>query len=172
MKPTVKEIAVFGLLGGLMYISQLAMEALPNIHPLAAFITAITLVYREKALYPIYAYVMLEGLFAGFAGWWLPYLYIWTVLWGVVMLLPREMPKKIAPIVYMCVCGGHGLLFGALYAPAQALMYGLSVRATIAWIVAGLPFDAIHGVGDFCMGALVLPLAAAMRLADRAGNRS
>lgn len=167
MKPTVREIAVFGLLGGLMYAAQLAMEPLPNIHPLAAMICAITLVYRWKALYPLYCYVLLEGLFAGFAGWWLPYLYIWTVLWGAVMLLPRELPKKAAPILYMCVCGAHGLLFGVLYAPAQALMYGLSFKATVAWIAAGLPFDAIHGLGDFCMGALVPPMTAAIRLAQR-----
>lgn len=170
MRPTVRELAVFGLLGGLMYVSQLAMEALPNIHPLAAFITAITLVYRKKALYPIYVYVLLEGLFAGFAGWWLPYLYIWAVLWGAVMLLPTDIPGKIKPIVYMCVCGAHGLLFGTLYAPAQALMYGLSFQAAVAWIAAGLPFDAVHAAGDFCMGALVLPLAAAMRLARRSGT--
>lgn len=35
---------------------------------------------------------------------WVLYLYIWTVLWGVVMLLPKKMPKRIQPIVYMTVC--------------------------------------------------------------------
>ena len=44
------------------------------------------------------------------------------------------MPKAMAPIVYAAVCGLHGLLYGVLYAPAQALMYGLSFEATLAWI--------------------------------------
>ena len=119
-----------------------------------------TLVYRWKALYPIYTYVLLNGLFAGFSAWWLPYLYIWTVLWGVTMLLPRHMPKKAAVPVYMLVCGLHGLAFGTLYAPAQALMFGLNFKGMVAWIIAGLPWDLVHGLGNLAAGVLIVPLTA------------
>ena len=110
------------MLGAVMYVSKIMMEGLPNVHLLGVFTVAITLVYRKKALYAIYTYVFLNGLFGGFSMWWLPYLYIWTVLWGAVMLLPKNIPKRIAPFVYMVVCSLHGFLFGTLYAPAQALM--------------------------------------------------
>ncbi|MBQ1271308.1 MAG: hypothetical protein IIY11_06580, partial [Clostridia bacterium] len=143
MKLTSREIAVFGMLSGLMYASKLIMEALPNIHLLGTLIVTITLVYRKKALYPIYGYVLLNGLFSGFSMWWVPYLYVWTILWGAVMLLPRNMPKKIAPLVYMVVCSLHGFLFGVLYAPAQALMFGLTFKGTLAWI--GKPGEAVGG---------------------------
>ena len=53
MKLKIKEIAVFGMLGALMYASKLAMEILPNIHLLGTFIVSITVVYRKKALYPV-----------------------------------------------------------------------------------------------------------------------
>lgn len=155
------------MLGALMYASKAIMEVLPNIHLLGTFITAITVVYRKKALYPIYIYVLLNGLFAGFATWWLPYLYIWTVLWAVVMLLPKNMPKKIAPIVYTVVCALHGLLFGVLYAPAQALIYGLNFHATIAWIAAGLPYDLIHGISNFFCGLLICPIIAVLRQSEK-----
>lgn len=122
-----------------------------------------TLVYRVKALIPIYVYIMLNGVFAGFAMWWIPYLYIWTILWGATMLLPREMDKKIEVLVYMIVCGLHGLLFGILYAPMQALMFGLSFEGMIAWIIAGLPFDAIHGVGNLAAGVLIVPMTKLLR---------
>ncbi len=160
MKPTVREIAIFGVLGALMFISDLAMEWLPNIHLIGMFLIAATVVYRQKALYPLYVYVMLTGLFAGFALWWVPYLYVWTVLWGAVMLLPKQMPKWLAPIVYMAVCGLHGLSFGVLYAPSQALLFGLNIKQMLAWIVAGLPFDVIHGVGNLIGGLLICPLIA------------
>lgn len=143
-----------------MVASDLAMEMLPNIHLIGVFIVAETVVYRKKALYPIYVYVMLSGLFAGFALWWIPYLYVWTVLWGAVMLLPKQMSKKVRPVVYMAVCGLHGLLFGVIYAPAQALLFGLNFKQMVAWIVAGLPFDAIHGVSNLICGLLICPLIA------------
>ena len=163
---TIKEIAVFGMLGALMYALKLLMQVLPNIHLLGVFIVAITIVYRAKALYPLYVYVLLDGIFSGFATWWLPYLYVWTVLWGVVMLLPKNMPPKVAPIVYAVVCGLHGLSFGTLYAPAQALLFGLNFQGMITWIVAGLPFDAIHGVSNLILGAFIVPLAKLLKKAD------
>lgn len=167
MKLSIKEIALFGVLGALMYASKFLMEALPNIHLLGTFIVAITVVYRKKALYPIYVYVLLNGLFAGFATWWIPYLYIWTILWGAVMLLPKSIPNKFRPIVYMTVCALHGFLFGTLYAPAQALLFGLSFNGMIAWIIAGLPFDAIHGISNFICGTLICPLIYVLKKADK-----
>ena len=92
MRLTVKEMAVFGMLAGLMFASKQIMEVLPNVHLLGVFTIAITLVYRRKALYPIYGFVLIQGLFSGFALWWIPYLYLWTVLWGAAMLLlPRDL---------------------------------------------------------------------------------
>lgn len=167
MKLTTREITVFAMLGAVMYASKLLMELVPNVHLLGTFIIAFTVVYRKKALYPIYIYVFLNGMFCGFASWWIPYLYVWTALWGVVMLLPEKMPKTVRPVVYMAVCAAHGFLFGTLYAPAQAILFGLSFEGMIGWIVAGLPFDCIHGVSNFCCGILVVPIVSVLRLAER-----
>lgn len=166
MKLRAKEIAVFGMLGALMFASKLLTEMLPNVHLLGVFIVALTVVYRRKALYPIYVYVFLNGLYAGFNTWWIPYLYLWALLWGAVMLLPQNMPPKVQPIVYMVVCAAHGFLFGTLYAPAQALFYGLDFQGTVAWIIAGLPWDCIHGVSNFVCGLLIVPLIRTIRRAD------
>ncbi len=158
MKLSVKEIALFGVLGGMMYASKKAMEFLPNIHLLAVFIIAITVVYRKKALYPIYIYVLLEGLLGGFATWWIPYTYVWTILWGATMILPKKINARIKPFVYMALAAAHGLLFGIMYSPVQALIFGLDFRGMISWIVAGLPFDIVHGVSNFFCGILICPL--------------
>lgn len=167
MKLSIREIAVFGMLGAIMYASKSVMELFPNIHLLGVFIVAFTVVYRRKALFPIYIYVILNGIFCGFATWWIPYLYVWTVLWGAVMLLPKKMPKKVCAIVYMSVCASHGFLFGILYAPAQAVLYGLSFKGMLAWIVAGWPYDCIHGISNFFCGILIMPVISALRLAER-----
>ena len=151
------------MLGSLMFCSKVIMEALPNIHLLGMLTMTYTIVFRSNALKPIYVYVLLNGLYAGFNAWWVPYLYIWTILWGVTMLLPRRMPKKVAFIVYPLVCGLHGIAFGTLYAPAQALMFGLNFEQTLAWIATGLPFDLIHGAGNLAAGFLILPLSKLLR---------
>ena len=156
---TVREMAIFSMLGALMFCSKIIMEALPNIHLLGLFIMVFTLVYRKKALIPIYIFVFLTGLFGGFALWWLPYLYIFAVLWGATMLLPKNMPRAVCMVVYPTVCCLHGLLYGVLYAPTQALVFGLDFRGMLAWIAAGLPFDLLHGIGNLVSGFLILPLA-------------
>ena len=150
-----------------MYASKLIMELIPNVHLLGALIIAYTVVYRKKARYPIYTYVILNGILCGFAAWWVPYLYLWTLLWGAVMLLPKQMPKKVRPIVYMTVCAAHGFLFGTLYAPAQAILFGLNFKGMIAWIVAGLPWDAIHGVSNFFCGLLIVPIVKVLQYAEK-----
>ncbi len=170
MKLTVKETAVFGMLGALMFASKKLMEVFPNIHLLGVFVIAFTVVYRKKALYPIYIYIFLDGLFSGFNTWWLPYLYIWAVLWAVTMLLPKKMPKKVAPIVYMVVCSLHGFLFGILYAPAQALFFGLDFKGMLTWIASGAMFDAIHGISNFICGTLIVPIISALRIAQRSAK--
>lgn len=167
MKITVKETVVFGMLGALMYASKVLMSLLPNVHLLGVFVVALTVVYRKKALYPIYTYVLLNGLMAGFALWWLPYLYLWAILWGWVMLLPRRIPAKLRPLVYMVVCAAHGFLFGTMYAPAQALLFGLDFQGMIAWILAGLPWDFVHGVSNFFCGILICPIIAVLKNADK-----
>lgn len=158
------------MLGALMYMSKWLMEFLPNIHLIGVIIVAITVVYRKKALYPIYIFVLVTGLLGGFSAWWVPYLYIWTVLWGFTMLLPKKLPKKAEPIIYMTVCSLHGFLYGVLYAPAQALMFGLDFKGTIAWIAAGFPFDITHGISNFLCGILIVPLIHAIRLADKSAK--
>lgn len=167
MKINIKEMAVFGMLGALMFASKVIMEPLPNIHLLGPLIVAYTVVYRAKALCPIYVFVLLNGVISGFATWWIPYIYVWTVLWGAVMLLPKNMPKKIKPIAYMVVCALHGFLFGVIYAPSQALLFGLDFNGMLTWIAAGFPFDVIHGISNFFCGILICPIIRILRVAEK-----
>ena len=163
MKLTIREMAVFSMLGALMYVSKVIMEWAPNIHLLGVFTIAFTVVYRAKALYPIYIYVLLNGMFSGFNAWWIPYLYLWTILWGITMLLPKKMSKPVAVVVYSVVNALHGYGFGILYAPTQALLFGLSFKGMIAWVIAGFPFDFIHGTSNLVCGLLIVPIVLVLR---------
>lgn len=158
MKLKLKDIVIFAMLGTLMYVLKWAMEILPNIHLVGVFIVATTVVYRAKALLPLYVFVIINFIMSGFSIWTLPYFYVWLPLWASVMLLPKNMPKVIKPAVYMVVCAAHGFLFGVLYAPAQALLFGLDFNGTLTWIITGFPYDVIHGVSNFVCGLLICPI--------------
>lgn len=147
------------MLGALMFASKIIMEALPNIHLLGMFTVTFTVVFRKKALIPIYIFVLLLGIFYGFNLWWFPYLYIWTVLWALTMLIPKKLPIWAKSIIYPALCGLHGFAFGTLYAPAQALMFGLDFNGMLTWIAAGFYFDILHGIGNLAAGFLILPLS-------------
>ncbi len=157
------DLIVFAMLGVVMFVSKYITDILPNIHFLGMLTMTYTLAYRKKALIPIYVFVMLIGIFNGFALWWIPYLYIWTILWGITMLLPKKMSKKVAIPVYAVVCAIHGLSYGTLYAPAQAIMFGYDFKTMLVWIGAGFYFDIIHAIGNFALGFLIIPLAEALQ---------
>lgn len=165
-----RDLVIFAMLGAIMMISDVMMEALPNIHLLGLFIATFTVVYRVKALIPIYVYVALGGIYAILFGgilWWIPYLYLWAILWALVMLIPKRLPRTLYFILVHAVTTLHGLAFGALYAPAQALMYGLDVHGMLLWIAAGFTFDLLHAAGNFAFGFFIAPLSALLTKLSR-----
>ena len=167
-KLKIREITVFAMLSAVMFVSKVAMEGIPNVHLLGTLVIAFTLTYRTKALFPIYGYVFANGIWEGFSPFgWLPELYLWLILWGAVMLLPPKIPVYIAPVIYMLISAVHGLFFGILYAPVYALFSGMGWDRVWLWILAGLPFDLLHGIGNFALGTLIVPIATLLRRLDK-----
>lgn len=143
------------MLGALLICSKEALAALPGVEIVSTLLVAYAVVYRARAFVPLYVFVAVEAvLYPSFIST-IMYLYIWAILVGAVLLLP----KRILPApVYMLVSGLFGLLFGTLCAPAQALYFGLTFQGMWAWIIAGLPFDIPHGISNAALGLLVPPL--------------
>ena len=160
------DITVFAVLGAIMFLSKIALQLIPNVHLLGLFIAAITLTYGVKALIPIYVFVLLDGVVQGFSTWWIPNLYIWLPLWASFMIVGKfqfQIPRKIQVPLYMALCALHGLSFGALFAPVHALFFRLSFQGMIAWIMAGIPFDIIHAVGNAATATLIVPMTILLR---------
>ena len=158
------------MLAALMLVSKLAMEALPNLHLLGVLTVAYTVVYRTKALIPLYVYIILDGILKGFSPWWVPYLYVWAILWGAVMLIPKRTKKPILAVILPIICMLHGLLFGTLYAPVYALLFDLNFSEAIAWIGVGIPFDITHAVGNLLLGMLIMPLITVLKRLEHIKN--
>ena len=161
--PTIREIAVMGLCAAILIAVQVAkavlLPFLPNIELVSPLIIVYTLAFRRRVFYVIYTFVLVEGLIWGFNIWWIPYLYVWTLL-ALAALLLRSMKH---PLGWAILAGAFGLLFGALCAIPEIFVGGLAFA--LSWWVNGIPFDLVHGVGNFVLCFLLIrPLT---RLFDR-----
>lgn len=148
-KITVREVALFGILGSLTFAAKYVMSALPNIEPVSLMVMLFAVTFGKKAVYPIGVYVAMEILFYGLGIWNVMYLYIWPGLAAVAWLL-RKMEH---PVSWAILSGGFGLLFGAFCAPVDLVMGGMNF-AVSKWI-SGIPFDILHGIGNFVIALLL-----------------
>ena len=146
---TVKEVALFGMLGALTFGAKFIMAFLPNIEPVSLFVIVFVVVFGLKALFPMGVYVALEILVYGIQLWNINYLYVWAVL----ALVAYAMRRTKEPLIWAAVSGLFGLLFGALCAPVYLFTGG--VHFAFSWWLSGLGFDLLHCVGNFILAALL-----------------
>lgn len=140
-----KQIALFGMLGGLTFGAKFVMSFLPNIEPVSLMIMLFMVTYGIRGLFPVGVYVMLEVLVYGIGLWNINYIYVWPILAFAALAL-RKMQD---PLAWALLSGIFGLLFGALCAPVDVVIGGFSY-ALAKW-VSGIPFDLLHCVGNFCI---------------------
>ena len=148
-KVTIREIALFGMLGALTFGLKVAMSYLPNIEPVSLLVMVFAVVFGKKCLYPIYLYVLLEVLIYGIGTWNLNYLYVWAIL-AFMAYMMRDLEH---PLYWALLSSGFGLFFGLLCAPVDFLLGDIGF--VISKWISGIPFDLAHCAGNFVI-ALVL----------------
>ena len=146
---SVKEVALFGMLGALTFGGKFVMAGLPNIEPVSLFVMVFAVVFGLKALFPIGVYVALEILVYGIQLWNINYLYVWAIL-ALVAYCLRHVSE---PLLWAVVSGVFGLLFGALCAPVYLFTGGL--HFAFSWWLSGIPFDLLHCAGNFILTLLL-----------------
>ncbi len=145
----IKDIALIGIMSAILVAVQVALGFLPNIELVSLLIIVYTLVFGRKALYIIYVFVAIEGMIYGVGLWWINYLYIWTILFVIVMLLR----KQHYTYIWAIVSGFYGLLFGALCAIPNIFISGFG--SAVSYWIAGIPYDILHAAGNFVVCLLL-----------------
>lgn len=148
-KITVRELALFSVLGALTFAAKYVMSFLPNIEPVSLMVMLFAVTFGRKCLYPVYLYVAMEILFYGLGLWNVNYLYIWVVL-AVAAYFLRNMQSRLG---WALLSGVYGLLFGALCGIADLFIGGIPY-AVSKWI-SGIPFDIMHCAGNFVIALLL-----------------
>lgn len=151
------------MFGAMLCIAHVALAGLPNIELISLLIIVWTRAFRMGALSGIAVYVILQGLLNGFGIWWVSYLYIWFILWGVVMLIPRRaaVGYPLRALGWAVLSGIYGFSFGALTAIPWLITGG--PKTALAYWLAGISFDLPHAIGNFVIAlVLAVPLIEAL----------
>lgn len=147
---TVREIALFGVLGSLTFAAKLVMSGLPNIEPVSLMVMLFAVTFGKKSIYPIYVYVAMEILVYGINLWNVYYLYIWLVL-AVAAYFMRNNRQ---PLNWAILSAVFGLAFGALCGITDIFVLGGIAPAVGKW-TSGIMFDVVHCVSNFLIALLL-----------------
>lgn len=145
-----RSLVTAALLSAVLVASKYALDALPNIELVTLLVILYTLEYPKLVLPATYTYVFVYGLLNGFGIWWIPQLYLWIV----PMMLAHLLRTNRSVLVWAIASGLYGLSYGALYAVSYGMMNG-GIAAGFAWWVTGIPFDLLHGAGNFVVTLLL-----------------
>lgn len=152
-----RDICLMAMLGVVMVVSKEALAFLANIELVSLFTILFTLAFGRRILGILGVFLLLEGLLYGFGTWWVMYLYIWPLLAGLTWLF-RWMKHSLQ---WALLSGLYGLAFGSLCALVYLPVGGVTMM--FSWIVSGLPFDLIHGGGNFLIALFLFrPLQIAL----------
>ena len=143
------EIIILSLLGAVMYVSQVIMAPLPNIEIVSLLIILTTRKFSYKALASVYVFAFCEIFTYGLGIWTVNYLYVWTVLCLIILII-RQIDST---IIYAFISAIFGLLFGTLCSVPYFFAGGFA--SGVSYIIAGLTFDLLHCGGNFVIALLL-----------------
>lgn len=144
------------MFAALLTISQLLLAGLPNVELVSLLVLVWTRAFGRHALPGIAVFAVLQGILYGFSIWWLPYLYVWFILWGIVMLIPRrDVAYPLRALGWGALSGAYGFAFGALSGIPWLITGG--PRTFAAYVAAGIPFDVSHAIGNAVFALALAP---------------
>ena len=150
---SVSEIVQLAALTAIMIATKEIMNLLPNIHLTTTFIILGAMLYGWKVLYAVFGFVVVQGLLYGFGSWFFMYLYSWPIC-AILAVLFRQSRSR---FFWAAFAGLQGLTFGALCSITYLFIGGF--QTMLAYWVAGIPFDLIHGASNAVVAfVLLMPL--------------
>ena len=161
-----KDIALAGLMVAVIEVCKMALAFLPNIETTTFWLILFTLFFGWKIVFVVPVFILIEMSMYGMQLWVIMYMYIWPLL----VLVTWFFRRKDSVWFWSIFSSLFGLMFGMLCAipyvvigtAGGTILNGL--YAGFTWWVAGIPWDIVHGVGNFViMLVLYKPIRSAMK---------
>lgn len=143
----VKDVVLIGMMTATIEAAKTALAFLPNIELVTFLLIVYTLAFGRKTYAAAFAFVGVECLVWGMNLWVINYLYVWPLLVFLTGVMKKAGCRRTG--AYAVLAGGFGLGFGALCAIPYLFVGGPVMM--ISWWISGIPFDLIHGAGNFVL---------------------
>lgn len=153
-----KDITIIATMAAVIEAAKNILAAVPGIEIVTLLFMMYTLIFGlRRTMLTAIVFDIVENLIWGIGIWSIAYCYIWPLLILVTWFFRKSNNKW----VFVLIAAMYGLLFGALCAIITLCMGGL--HAAIAWWIAGIPYDIVHGfTNGVVMALLYTPLLKAM----------
>lgn len=154
-----KDIVLIGIMISVMEVVKLSLSFIAGVELVSLLFIIYTLYFREKMIYVLPAYYLIEGVLYGFTIWWLSYLYIWAMLVLIAYLF-----RKCQSVWFWSILSGtFGLLFGLLCTPIYLFTGGIGMA--VSWWISGIPTDIVHGISNFILCLILFkPLSRVIKM--------
>lgn len=140
-----RNIALVGVLSAVNVASRIVFQFLPNIKPVTSIILLTALFLGAyMAIQVVVTTTLLSGVLLGLG----PYVLFQIAAWVVIVLLTVALRQYLRPgrrLICTLWAGLCGFLFG-LIVSLEKLLYGWAFF--VAYLLAGIPFDALHAAGN------------------------
>lgn len=162
----IRSVAEMGLMLAMVEAAKQALAAIPNVELVTFLFLVFTLLFGWRVIWVTLAFTAVETAIWGVNLWVVMYLYIWPLEVLLVMLLRRRFVHDEDGYWWYCILSAlFGLAFGAFCSIPYLFLGG--PRTAIAWWIAGIPYDILHGISNFVL-CLVL-FQPVMKAARRIG---
>ena len=150
---TVKDITLIGMMVAVIEVCKMAMTFLPNIELTTFWVIMFTLFFGWKMVFVIPVFILIEAAIYPFGLWLIMYIYTWPLL-ALITWIFRKTDSVLFWSMLSAFFGlGFGLLCAIPYVFINASGGGMAagLSAAFAWWIAGIPWDMVHGVGNFVL---------------------
>ena len=146
-----RDIALLAIMTAVIEVCKIALAGIANIELTSFLLIMFTLYFGRKTFFVIPAFVIIEILIFGFELMWvLAYCYVWAILFMLTCVF-----SKFKSTYSMAMLSGfYGFAFGFLCSfpylfVTTSLNPSAGLKSAIAYWIAGIPFDIVHGVSNF-----------------------
>lgn len=152
-KIKLQDITLIGMIVAVIEVCKFALAGIPNIELTTFLLIMFTISFGKKIAFVVPVFILLEGFIYGFGMWWIMYLYTWPSLVIIAWLF-----RKNESVLFWSILSAiYGLLFG-FFCSIPYYFIGMvdggirnGLYAGFTWWIAGIPWDILHCVGNFCI---------------------
>ncbi|MBQ6223055.1 MAG: hypothetical protein IJJ44_10630 [Solobacterium sp.] len=155
----VRKIVYIAVITAILEAAKFALNAIANVELISLLTIVFTVYFGWQITLPaLLIFAVIESLWWGISIWTVTYFYVWPVLILLTVLLRKQMSRFTAS----CLSSLFGFGFGLLCAFTTLLISGMN--AAVAWWIAGIPYDLVHGVSNLVIAFVLYdPLIKALR---------